>query len=91
MLAAGNGKPEQCVFNLMSIIKGEAPFERCKGISAEVSDKPLTASFGEVVTETSWNIMYYEPRAKDQNISMVVEDAIRGRYRAAAAIETNGG
>ena len=91
MLSAGNGTPQQCVLNLMSIIKGEAPFERCKGLSAEIADKPLTSSFGEVVTETSWNIIYYEPRAKDENISMVVEDAIRGRYRAAAAIVTNGG
>lgn len=91
MLSVGNGTAQQCVFNLMSIIKGEAPFERCKGLSPEIADKPLTSSFGEIVTETAWNVMYYEPRAKDENISMVVEDAIRGKYRVAAALSTTGG
>ncbi len=91
MLAAGNGTPQQCVFNLLSIVRGENPFERCKGMSAELSDAPLSQVMGEVVTEAAWNVKNYEPRAETEDINLVMEDVLRGRYRIGTGIITGNG
>ena len=40
MKAKGNGSPEQCVENLLLIVRGEVPFERLKGIDATLTDRP---------------------------------------------------
>ena len=38
MKAAGNGTPKQCVENLLSMVRGENPMERVKGIDARWFD-----------------------------------------------------
>lgn len=91
MRAYGNGTPQQCVHNLMSIVRGECPFERCKGMASDITGQPLTSVFGEMVTEVYWNINNYEPRAKAENINLIIQDYIKGKTTLSAALNTNGG
>lgn len=81
MLSSGNGTAQQCLFNLLSITRGECPYERCKGLPAEVSDSPSTSTFGQIATESIWNARYYEPRAEIDDVLPIAEDALKGRYR----------
>ncbi len=91
MLAVGNGTPQQCVFNLLSIVRGENPYERCKGMSAELSDQPLTKVMGEIVTEAIWNVKNYEPRADAEDINLVMDDVLKGRYLVGTMVSTGNG
>lgn len=91
MLSTGNGTPQQCVFNLLSIVQGENPYERCKGLSAEISDQPLTQAMGMVITESEWNVKNYEPRADVEDINLVMEDVIKGRFGIGTGIKTGNG
>lgn len=91
MKAYGNGTPQQCVLNLMSMVKGECPYERCKGLDDSLSGQPVTGVFGEVVTEVYWNLQNYEPRAKEQDINLIMQDFIRGKATIATSLITNGG
>lgn len=81
MLANGNGTPQQCLFNLLSIVRGENPYERCKGLPADISDRPSATSFGAITTEAIWNARYYEPRAHIEDVLPVAEKALSGKYR----------
>jgi len=90
MRAYGNGSAQQCAFNLLSTIRGECPYERCKGLSAEISDLPMTGAFGEIVTEASWNLRYYEPRVKPQDINLVMQDFLTAKFRIATTFTTEG-
>ena len=91
MKAYGNGTPQQCVFNLLSMIRGECPYERCKGLADDLSGQPVTGVFGEVVTEAIWNIQNYEPRAKEQDINLIMRDFLQGKFTIGTSILTNGG
>ena len=52
MLAKGNGTPIQCVQNLLSIIRGEVPFERVKGLDARLIDQSHIEDIMIVATES---------------------------------------
>lgn len=91
MLREGNGTAQQCAFNLMSIIQGECPYDRCKGMDAGISDLPSTGALGPIITAAAWVLKYYEPRAQAGDISLLIEDAMQGRYRVASGMLVNNG
>ncbi|MBQ7564593.1 MAG: early E1A protein [Lachnospiraceae bacterium] len=90
MVATGNGTAQQCVHNLLSIIRGENPYERCKGIDSGLTDKPFTGSFGLLVEEANWVIKNYEPRATSEDATVMIEDVLQGRFRIAASVLSGG-
>ena len=63
MLKAGNGAPARCIYNLMRIVRGENPYERLKGFSRELIDRPVTLGANEYLAALDENAATYEPRA----------------------------
>lgn len=88
MLAQNNGTPQRCVRNLLSIAVGENPFERCKGISADVTDQPSSTAAGEIASEVSWCLEQYEPRADEEDIALTVNDIMNGSFFLNAEVNT---
>lgn len=62
MKASGNGDPMQCVSNLIRIVRGENPYERCKGLDPRLIDKPYSVYEEAIRKDVLWNIRTYEPR-----------------------------
>lgn len=88
MLSEGNGTPQQCVRNLLAIAQGENPYERCKGISVDLTDQPATLAAGEIASEVGQIIEEYEPRADEDDIALVVDDVLAGRFFLKADVDT---
>lgn len=86
MLAQGNGEAEQCTFNLMSMIQGECPYDRCRGLDADITDLPSSAALGTIATSAAWLLMNYEPRVSADDAGLTVENAVQGRYRIATGV-----
>ena len=69
MKASGNGNPEQCALNLLRCVRGEVPYERLKGRSAELTDAPIS-SMSEVEADAQWVLGTYEPRFNVEKIDL---------------------
>ena len=85
MLAKGNGRPEICAANLLRMMRYEVPYERMKGIPADIIDMPLPKAslyFTEAATRT---LEIYEPRLP---ANMVVQMAEFYGSEAKIIIET---
>jgi hypothetical protein len=91
MLASGNGTAQQCAFNLLSLVQGECAYDRCRGLAAELTDRPTMSVMGEVVSEACWVLKYYEPRVQTEDINLAIEEIMEARYRLAAALEVGEG
>lgn len=88
MLARENGTPQRCVRNLLSIVQGENPFERCKGISVDLTDQPASLAAGEVAAEVGQVLEEYEPRCDEDDIELTVDDVLTGMFFLNANITT---
>lgn len=88
MLASGNGSAQQCARNLIDMIRGECPYDRLRGLDGDLTDTPMTGAFGLVAEDVGWTIKYYEPRADAQDTALLIEDAIKGRFRVGTSIVT---
>lgn len=62
MLREGNGKAETCAANLLRITRYEVPYDRIKGLPADLIDKPEEEAAAEFVEDATWNLETYEPR-----------------------------
>ena len=69
MLSSGNGTPEVCVNNLLAIVQGENPYERCKGVDADITDAPAGEAVGILAAEVVQVIEEYEPRMEMEDIT----------------------
>ena len=71
MKSAGNGAPEQCVSNLLRIVRGEVPFQRLKGLDATLIERPSATTAPLLEADAEWVIENYEPRVtlEDMNIT----------------------
>ena len=67
MMKSGNGEPKRCVENLVSIVRGEVPFDRVRGIDARIIDKPAEQAAQELEQEAFWNVETYEPRVDEES------------------------
>lgn len=90
MLATGNGTAGQCARNLLSIVRGECPYERCKGLDADLTDAPMTGVFGRVAEDVSWVLKYYEPRVSPEDTSLMIENVLQGKFKIGAAMSIGG-
>ena len=91
MKASGNGDPMQCVSNLIRIVRGENPYERCKGLDPRLIDKPYSISDEAIRKDVLWNIRTYEPRVNVEkiNINALLEE--QGQFALKIGAESKGG
>ena len=91
MKASGNGDPMQCVSNLIRIVRGENPYERCKGLDPRLIDKPYSISDEAIRKDVLWNIRTYEPRVNLEkiNINALLEE--QGQFALKIGAESKGG
>ncbi len=86
MLASGNGNKQTCVNNLLSIIRGEVPYDRLRGLDARIIDKPGGEADDELRQDAVWVLETYEPRAEVQQIQVTHDDAANGQFSVSAQI-----
>lgn len=91
MKSSGNGDPMQCVSNLIRIVRGENPYERCKGLDPRLIDKPYSTSDEAIRKDVLWNIRTYEPRVNVEkiNINALLEE--QGQFALKIGAESKGG
>ena len=87
MKAAGNGTPKQCVENLLSLYRGEVPFDRTRGIDTRIFDRPANVAENELRDNALWLIQTYEPRVDTESIDIAVNVAENGDYSLTANIQ----
>ena len=80
MKSSGNGSPEQCVENLLLIVRGEVPYERLKGIDATLTDKPSEEAAPLLEADAEWIMESYEPRVSLDSVNMTAELAKAGHF-----------
>ncbi len=81
MLASGNGKPMQCVANLVRITRGECAYDRVKGIDPTLIDRPVSIVKPLLQEDIRWLIKTYEPRVDLRDIDLGTLTAGTGDFR----------
>lgn len=74
MKSAGNGQPQNCVNNIMSITRGEVPYEREMGIDGSLYDRPLTEVKDIVLVDAEEQIETYETRVEINSVDTIVSE-----------------
>lgn len=74
MKSKNNGDPLQCAQNLVSIVRGENPMERLKGIDGRYIDMPSMHAETLLQEDIKWVLTTYEPRINTENIDIVIND-----------------
>ena len=77
MLEKGNGDVAVCATNLVRTIRHTVPFERFKGISIDVLDKPITEKY-LIQAEVDSVLSDYEPRMSSRDVTVVANDPANG-------------
>ena len=70
MKAFGNGKPQQCIANLLNLYQYEVPYARLKGMDPSIIDLPTEEA--EIVAKNHANLLIenYEPRVSVNDIGI---------------------
>lgn len=74
MKSSGNGKPEQCVANLLSLFQYEVPFARLKGMDPSIIDLPKDEAISKTKNHAAWLIGNYEPRATLNDLEVTFDE-----------------
>lgn len=74
MKSSGNGTPEQCVANLISLYQYEVPYARLKGMPTDVVDKSTNEARSKIKNHVDWLIRTYEPRVTVNSIDTSFDD-----------------
>ncbi len=90
MRAAGNGTAQQCAYNLLTLVQGENPYERCKGIDPRVTDTPITGVMGILAESVYWVLQTFEPRVSPEDTSLLIEDIVKGKVRIGTSLNVGG-
>lgn len=77
MLKEGNGAPDVCVQNILRTVRYEVPYERIKGLPADIIDQPISTVHDELVEEMRDMIETYEPRVSYSAAGLIAETAAR--------------
>ena len=86
MLKTGNGEPKKCVENLVSIVRGEVPFDRVRGIDARIIDSPSEEAAQDLQQEALWNVETYEPRVNADRTEINAVEAEKGGFKLEIAV-----
>lgn len=87
MLKKGNGRPERCVANLISMSRGECPYDRIKGINPDFVGMAYVEAKAQIKSDIKWLIRTYEPRVDIDNIN--VDDVVIRSGRFTLSIDTS--
>jgi len=71
MRSVGNGNPENCVQNILSITKGEVAYNRAMGIDSDLYDKPITQVGGLLIADVQEQIETYEKRVQLNSVDLI--------------------
>ena len=74
MKAFGNGKPQQCVANLINLYQYEVPYARLKGMDPSIIDTPTEDAETVVKNHVSTLIENYEPRVTINDITIAYSE-----------------
>ncbi len=74
MKSSGNGKPEQCVSNLLKLFQFEVPFARLKGMDPTIIDAPESEAITKAKNHAAWLIANYEPRVTLNDINVTFDE-----------------
>jgi len=77
----------QCVQNLFSIVRGEVPFERVKGLDAKLVDQPYAEAKDSLIEDAKWLVATYEPRVNAESIMIIATEAENGGFMLSAYIQ----
>ena len=72
MRMKGNGRPDVCAANLMSMVIGEVPFDRLRGRDPSMLDRPLGEK--QALTNARMILDVYEPRVESKVASGWTKD-----------------
>lgn len=89
MKASGNGTPQQCVQNLIRITRGEVPYERIKGLNADIIDKPANISSAMLQADVEFLVETYEPRTALNEFDVAALAAEIGSFKLNVNIQNN--
>lgn len=87
MKASGNGDVSRCANNLLSIIRGEIPYDRIRGIDARAIDKPENEAEMLIRQDATWLLGVYEPRGEVQSITIDRDESDMGSFGITATIQ----
>lgn len=73
--------------NLLSVIRGEVPFERVKGLDARLIDQPCAEAKDSLIEDAKWLITTYEPRMNAEDIIITATEAENGGFMLSAYIQ----
>lgn len=68
MKSAGNGDPQNCVNNILSVTRGEVPYLRGMGLDGTLYDKPINEAEPLVLADAEEQIETYEERVEINEI-----------------------
>lgn len=71
MRSAGNGNPEVCVQNILTIVRGSAPYLRGMGLDGSLYDKPSEIAKPLIAADAEDQISTYEQRVQINEITTV--------------------
>lgn len=86
MKATGNGKPEQCVANLLRLTRGEVPYARIKGLARGLLEQPAPQVWPLLLADAEMIIEAYEPRVSLDTLDLAGELAKAGHFDLQADI-----
>ena len=81
MLAHGNGDSFRCANNILKTVRGEVPYERLLGVSADYIDHPASAVLVDQKEDIEWAIKTYEARVEIDRYEELESDAENGEFR----------
>lgn len=90
MKATGNGNPKTCTENILKCTRGEIPYDRIKGLPADLIDKPYTTAAASAKQEVDWLIETYEPRVVVNFINVEPNGSADGGFSITADVKEKG-
>lgn len=74
MKSYGNGNPEICVLNIVSIVRGQAPYLRGMGLDGSFFDKPTEQVKPLVLADVEDQIETYEERVRINDVDLIEDN-----------------
>ena len=74
MRSSGNSLPQNCVNNILNIVRGEVPYLRGMGLDGSLYDKPVSEVKALLINDAEEQIETYEDRVEINEITTVVDE-----------------
>ena len=74
MKSSGNGAPQNCVNNILNVVRGEVPYLRGMGLDGSLYDKPTGEAEPLFIADAEDQIETYEERVEINDITTVTSN-----------------